>query len=1781
MASDVDLIINVATQGVEKLTDLSASLRQVQNTIQGISVPMTKLDVHTRAVNKAFGITSRGARDHAKSLKEVIRNQSALSQESKRIKNDIVALNSVLKLSRNSSALFKGALKETSVELTHMSRNMRNMRLRAFVSDLQNVSLKMQRIGKDTQFVGRNMLINLTAPILLFARVGFQSLVRIDEQMVRLTKVLDNVAMNAEQAQAKLGGFGTEAQVQELVNNFNLLNKELTDISSTYGVAKDLVIGLASDFAELGLTARESITRMTELTTAVEKLGNMDMGAAQDLTQALYFQSRRALENTGALAKLTTAREREIATINAATTQMYMFNAIENTTALTLRDLGEAFPEVASMAISYGLSMTEAAALLAPMKSAGLDVGASANSIKVSLQRALSPTKQNRDLLQKLAQQYGVTADQANIFDETTKTGLVGLNAIVEVFGKVKDSAAGTEGALQLMSDLFEKRQGPRMFLAIEQLNLFNKTLRNVAAGTAERRLADAAENIAQSFTQLTDDQLPKTITSFKDIGIIARLATATVGQEIQGVTGKITQAQIDAAKAVRKGVADEILAASRDGEDLLAEVQTEAGRALFIQLAGAENAQAVAQRELETALSALGVTVQKIKNDFKLFAAEILQRMTPAIKRLQEIVASLYERWSSLSEETRDRISKLIFAVGAAAAALGPLTLGFGLVQQVAGTLGRVLLSIFPKLKNLEGGFIGLASSAGFAKKSINDFYTNLLDRKKRNAESLIAEAMNTGGGRLPMQPRFADQDEGRRVFTNARRMALRGAVPGATGAEIREATRLAAQGVTAPSTGLARGARGRFLSRNVTDLLRAMPAASQQALTEQTMFERRASQMVRRQPFLQRAGILTDRMGTQFFRGGREITETQATRLARGGIGGRFAAAQISGAAARERVTGIATAPLRAYNRSVIGAKDAVAALAAKNAAFGAAAPGFFARASAAVGGFTKATKIGTGAIKLMKIALVSSGIGVILLGVAGAAVFVIKNFEKIREKSEYAFGRIGATIQTLKETFTELIRPIVDMFASIGGGAAGSEGAINGIARAFGMLANAISFVAVYIKKFVVNVIQPYLYGIINIVMAVVAIFKGEWGKAGQFLIAAFSNIGKAIINFFKVFAIGAIKIVQGLVQKILDTFGKIPFIGAMFRGVSGLVGTIGDAAIFGITKIADGITSQLEKGTKLGIKKSQGELLKSKPNWVKPAAQLGAATGEAISNSMGEGIEDGAEKAGQKLKDAVKDLAQKLQDYVANALKQALDTFVDKSVKALNKQKEAALKIFDTQLKTLDKLEKAEESLTRTKEYETNRRKMIDERAMNALNYVRNRALAIYEGRIDDARMLDLEEVRNRADFQQELGSLEESRRKDLAKENLDALKEAIAEARTTANQFFDESIEKFQESIKEITKFPPVTLEDYKNQLEQIRVATNEAADKNNEEFGAMFEEFTSTINDKMPNKVIGAFTTNLDELVTVAKDKYGLGGTPEENSVIGVTIGMLADIGGKFSSNAPTILASFGQITGGIKSNFASMKDSLLSAVKNEFLDPFKKALDDADPTAVFEQAIKDGNQAILDSFRGTVGGVGSEVDNMLDLLTQRNKDLARLQAEAADIMSKMPGGAGAGGVGPGMPTPVMPANFTTADRYEEALIRAGKLPARVGTSTFTTGRARIIQRKTGGFVPGPVNMPVPAMLHGGEYVLNASAVNRIGLSTLRSINSARFTPPSRNVNTAYGQSQSATTVNIAVDTFIGEEEWFRSMMKSYNVNVAPKNQKLAGNEQRILSSYSGINQVM
>jgi len=1590
--SDVDIVLGIAVQGVEKVYNLSNAMNQLNRAIVGATNPIKNLEARSRALSSAIGSSDSSLKNHAKTISEVARNNAILTNEFSRVRKEISGLGTSYRFASGASSEFRQIAVR---DLKAYEQSLKSIRVRALVEDLKSLSQEQKRLGKDAQFVGRSLIIGLTTPIMGFSRFGLQSLVAIDREFVRLTKVLETVAPTADAAAKKLGVDLNNATIKQvdsvnnLVNNYNRLDEGLTKISRTYGVSKSLTVGLAGDFAELGIQVTKNIEEITELTAKTEKLGNMDIGNAKDLVQSLYFQAQRAFQQSGRL--FPTVEARELAGIKAATAQLNLFNSVENVTALTLKDLGDAFPEVAAAATSFGLSMTEAAALLAPMKSAGFEVGASANSIKVSLQRLTAPTKQNAEMFKTLAKQYGTS------FTEIKGTGLDAIQSLIDSFNELKDSAAGQEGAMEFFAKVFGVRQGPRMEVAIAQLAAFDKLLKNEtipATESAEKRLQGYANTAVLAANRTKNANLP-VIQSFKDIGIIARVATAQAGQDVEGMQGKVTQSQINAAKEVRKKVTEEIVKAQREDQvDLIGSVATEAGRAMFIQLAGAANASEVAQRELEVSLGALDTQISILKNNFKAFASDILKSVKPAIEKIADISTTLIEKWSSLDDRTKKLISTMALIGAGATAAIGPLIFVFGQFRLAMGSIGKVLFGFLPSLKTMT--IESLAARDGLLKltKPLTVMGDTVVNTNGKFA-TFIATLSSGDGPVSNMAKKLGEMTGVLQKTTTAplplvsevmSQKPVRGALSGdptldpmlsggaTPAARLRRLVRTSA-GIIDPLDPTARipsAARKAFAEEEFSMEqmgLRRSGASGTRYNIEQgfglrgrrTGFRSISAADVGeainlRQQAFERTGITrtspsSSLGGGRIMRLGREISEERALSIAGGGIRGRaLQAYDTIGARSSSALTsslsaikGAPTAAVGMYQKGLLGAKEAQRLLRIETLAFTGTGPGAFARMKASVGGFAKSFGLVNNAIKLTKVTLIASGIGVIILSLGVAIMLVMKNMDKFKQAGASGFATIKKVLGTLKTTFESLVRPIVDLFSSFGSGADGAEGAIGGLGSAFNGLTKVLEFVANMFKWLVENIIQPYLYGIVNLVKFVVNIFQGKWGDALKALAAAFANVFggvvklgitimgflvKQIINlifeiptaFMKAWAWGIEKATDlffGFVEWVLGQVKRIPilgrFLGAAGGAVLGGLKNARDAYVGTVRTVANAVNSAgdtLKRGIDSGVEKAKGAVDKLAKGGIKKSkGKLDLFGGkdensvdvdaddaqETIANQSGQGFEDGAEDGAKRIAAVLKGLKKELQQEIADRIKDTMQGVVESIQDVLKNQKESALAIYDEQIKKIEDVAKAEGRLTKEQEYQNRLREAEAERSLNRINSRRSYAMAVYAGNIDEARNIADQAARQETQDTEKINDINQDRAKEVAEQNRADLIDSIKLAKQEASKYFDDMIKSFTDAAKKITEFPPTTAEEFNTMLNQLIEGGNGfvGARAIANSMGTVFSDSFGGALSQLGVNASGPLTSSLEAIGKTLADNNPFGPTGVWNKTIDASIDAL------------------------------------------------------------------------------------------------------------------------------------------------------------------------------------------------------------------------------------------------------------------------------------------------
>lgn len=1841
--SDVDIVLEVATKGIENIYNLSNAMKQVNAALVGAANPMKALDARARALNIAVGATDSSLKNHAKTLQQLARNQSVISSEMGRVRKELDSLSKGYAIAGAASAKYADVAIR---DLRNYDKALKSVKFGSLIADLKSISVEQKRLGKDAQFVGRSLIIGLTTPIMGFARYGLQALVGIDREFVRLNKVLENIAPNLDSAATKMGvdlKNATDSQLkslQQLVDNYNKLDQSLTGISSKFGTSKELVISLAGEFAELGVQSAEGIAKITELTTATEKLGNMDIGNARQLVQSLYFQALRAMQQSGESRNMTSL-QRETTAIAAAKSQLAMFNAVENTTALTLKDLGDAFPEVAAAATTFGMSMTEAAALLAPMKAAGMDIGASANSIKISLQSIVAPTAKTEKMFASLTDQFG------DHFKLIKGTGLEAIQSLIDAYNTLANNpATGQEGVLQFFTQIFGKRQATRMLVGVQQMAEFDSVLKDTGASAdlAEKQLQSMANTAIVSANKAQNVNLPL-IDSYRSIGIIARIATSQAGNAVEGFSKHVSQAQIDAAIKVRDQISKGIFEKSqKQGIDLIGSVATESGRAMFVELAGVENAQAVADRELNTSLKSLDVTMQRMKNNFKMFASDLLKAIRPALEKVAAFVQRLYEAWTKLDPATKSAISKLVVGIGGLTAAIGPVIFMFGQFRLAMGSVASVIFSFIPHVKTMTvemvaasekmlnlskpltvmgetvvnnsgkfATFIATLASGkgplatfaekmgyvtgvlqrqttasqalttsiyemkaarevaggiptlpgetlsitdrllaplrgrGFAGRTTGEVEESLRKRVLREAgmggvakgkltprgirEGIIKDLVRGSGYAVPTgAPTFANlyADIAQQKFealglgTRTGRRPTPGGGPGIftrkTADILAEAEDLQARGFTSAGR---RGPGGRFMTRAVRDALKALEDAQDEVITHMNSASTMAVDVVKdartradaafaRAKSLREKGVDFDPLTGKGLLKGRTLSEERLASIESGGLRGIFARTAEGGARFKarsllfgqkglegtEKISGTflgGATTFAAIKGGVKGIAEFVKSpvkgikdIGTATTSIGPKLLGVIKNPSTIlpkfIGLFSKLGGVITGLLPLLSslgTALSFTGVGAAIVAVIAIVIILVKHWREFMKAIQPGIKAFKDAFNIIKDGAMAAIKPIGDLFTTFTNDGNLASSVIKALGYSFNFVAEVVKFVAKIIGWLLKTVIggafsmalKPIvalIKGVISFISGIVEIFHGNFSKGFHKII---DGIGKAIIGLMGPFA-GLFSGLLKIIAKVFSALSHIPLIGGAYKkGAEALRAVAG----------------YIDKTREMGKKAAETQAKKTAPD---PNTQ---PMQEKIAKAVKGGIETGVDKSKNALNKLNKKLSTELkneiQNDIADRIKTTIGNVVDALVEGLKTQKESSLKIYDDQLKKIDDTAKAEERLTKTKEYENKKRELEERRALDRLNANRSYNLAIYEGRIDDARTIALESQKAEMDGQKEMANLESDRRKELADQRREDLVNSIKDARDIASKYYDDMITAFINAAKGITEFPPTTAAKFNEQL----VALTDKA-----------KEFASNM---------GAKTT---EGFTGALSSLGVDASAPLISALG-TIGDVLVKNSPFGPDGvwqKTIDASLD----GLKKKYEGLTDTLTMVIdKNS--EKFKSLFE---VYKNYKELVAKNEAELAGTSGGGGGGTGGSATTKGGSIGQTGLDYNpgwyyHYKEKGQKFWSPWQG----------------PLDKATVERLRPTFEKIGLFSAQFsnynpGTTTFGSSQGTaanalyernafaiggVIPYGKGGPTKGPVQEGIPAILHGGEYVVRNSAVKKYGWGMMQQINQGTYKP--------------------------------------------------------------------
>lgn len=344
----------------------------------------------------------------AQSLREVFRNHRLLKNSMRSDLSGIASESSIRSLSTGLPGTFRRAF--TASERFRIS-------LHGIKRDMLSTIAVMQRWSKQTQWLGRQMIMGLSLPIAAVAQTAVREFQSVTEAQANLQKITYETGETYEQGAARI----QEDWVPAIRN-----------IAMEYGQVESITTNVARDWAAMGYSTAEQNAQVTDLTSKWAMLANIDMSQSTEYIRKIFtLYGDTNVEKTSDI--------------------LNRLGLIEERAAIDTKDLADAIPIVAPAASQLGMSVDELAASLAGMVEQGVDANEAATALKFGLQRLYNPTNKAQEALDALGVNYK-NADNT-------------LRPPIEVLQDLRMALEGTSqaAATQAFGDIFGSRQVSRM----------------------------------------------------------------------------------------------------------------------------------------------------------------------------------------------------------------------------------------------------------------------------------------------------------------------------------------------------------------------------------------------------------------------------------------------------------------------------------------------------------------------------------------------------------------------------------------------------------------------------------------------------------------------------------------------------------------------------------------------------------------------------------------------------------------------------------------------------------------------------------------------------------------------------------------------------------------------------------------------------------------------------------------------------------------------------------------------------------------------------------------------------------------------------------------------------------------------------------------------------------------------------------------------------------------------------------------------------------------------
>lgn len=452
-------------------------------------------------------------------------------------------------------------------------------------------------------------------------------------------------------------------------------------------------------------------------------------------------------------------------------------------------------------------------------------------------------------------------------------------------------------------------------------------------------------------------------------------------------------------------------------------------------------------------------------------------------------------------------------------------------------------------------------------------------------------------------------------------------------------------------------------------------------------------------------------------------------------------------------------------------------------------------------------------------------------ILIPIIAAVVLLVVTFNKWKDTAQHGLDKLKSAFGGLKDA---ILGPFMDLFAMI---SENGQGTFDKLGKIIGWFADVLATVIRFITP-VFAVVSKVIAGIIGIWLKIfglfIDIFTGSWSDAGDMV----GDILQMILNIWKVVAGNIVLVSLAVVQSIVSAFGDMigwitTAFGKLVANIAGLgrhLPIVGDS----IGKWADdfreksqGVADSMHswgEGLFSGMKEdaeawANTDIIpkRAKGKAKKEGKKVGEEAGSAFGSGIESGIPDGplSGPIGDDKGDTV-DAAREAGDDAADAflgefqnqLRGVVDGWKEAALAAFDEYAEMRIKAIDDQVEAIDKLVEAEEKAQEDLDYLQKKEDLRVKRSTEALKFSNDKDLAIYEGRYDDAKNLQLDYLDSQFSQAKDEAQLEKDRQKQLTDRAREGQKKRLADLKDSTKKQLDEKKRQLQKELDAMTEYLP-------------------------------------------------------------------------------------------------------------------------------------------------------------------------------------------------------------------------------------------------------------------------------------------------------------------------------------------------------------------------------------